>query len=266
MQKIEVNTEKFTLSKQDLFDLFLTKYGDPETTGWSPRRRLKFGYYQPSDIYEATIDKLIKNDTNWLDVGGGRAVFPSNPKLSRILSKRCKKLTAVDPSENVWENPFAHEKVQSMFEEYSTEDKFDLATFRMVAEHVVNPDSVLTKLSEVMSPSGIVVIYTINKFSPIPLITYFTPFSIHFKIKKFFWGGEEKDTFPVAYKMNTRKELKIQFLKHGFSEEYFQYLSDLSAFSRFSSLNYLELSVWKLLEYFNIRYPENNLLGIYRKN
>lgn len=252
------------LTDDDLYQLFLIKYGHPESVGWSPRRRLRFSYYQPGDYYEAIVDKLVTTSTAWVDVGGGRAIFPQNEKLSKHLAQRCKKMVAVDPSPNVHEHPCAHERHQSLFEEFETEERFDLATFRMVAEHVVNPDVVLAKLGQIMKPGGTVIIYTINKFSPVPIITYLMPFSIHFKIKKFFWGGEESDTFPVVYRMNTRRELYKLFARHGFVEKDFLYLDDLSVFSRFKFLNLCELMIWKILNSIGLRYPENNLLGIYR--
>ena len=152
-----------------------------------------------------------------------------------------------------------------MFEDFQTEEKFDLATFRMVAEHISNPEAVLSKLNKLLNPNGIVVIYTINKYSPIPLITYLTPFTLHNKIKKFFWGTEERDTFPVEYKMNTRKELNKLFMDYCFDEISFRYLDDLSTFFRFKIPNLLEIWVWKIFNTIGIRYPENNLLGVYRR-
>ncbi len=248
----------------DLYQLFLTKYGEPDQTGWSPRQRLKFGYYQPGDYYDAVVNKLVTADTSWVDVGGGRAIFPQNENLSKQVAQRCKRLIAVDPSPNVREHDYAHDYYQTFFEDLETEERFDLATFRMVAEHIVNPDAVLLKLREIMKPNGVVVIYTINKFSPVPIVTYLTPFSVHFKVKKLIWGGEEKDTFPVAYKMNTRNTLHALFTKHGFVEEEFRYLDDLSSFKSFKFLNKCELVIWKALNSIGLRYPENNLLGIYR--
>ena len=257
-------SKRHELTEADLYEIFVSKYGHPSTAGWSPKRRFSFKYHPPGDIYEATIKKLVNQNTRWIDVGGGRSLFPNNAPLSELLSQKCEKVVAVDPSQNVSENPYVHEKVMCMFEDYITDQKFDLATIRMVAEHINNPEAVLVKLTEVLNPNGLVVIYTINKFSPIPIITYLTPFSFHHKIKKFFWGGEEKDTFPVAYKMNTRKELFRLFSCYNFSEEAFYYLDDLSAFFRFKTLNLLELLLWKGLKSLNMKYPENNLLGIYK--
>lgn len=254
------------LTKAELYELFVIKHGHPDSAGPSPKRRFKFGYYQPEEIYEATINKLVNDKTQWIDVGGGRALFPHNKPLSKMLAKKCNKLVAVDPSQNVIENPYAHEKNMCMFEDFQTHERFDLATFRMVVEHIENPEAILIKLDELLKPEGVAVIYTINKFSPIPIFTYLTPFSIHFKIKSFIWGGEEKDTFPVAYKMNTRKDLSRLFSNHNFFEESFDYLDDLSAFSRFKFLNLIELMIWKGFRSIGVKYPENNLLGVYKRS
>ena len=88
----------------------IRKYGEYSSMGWSPRRRLDYGYVLPGDIYECYIDRLITANTRWLDVGGGRSVLPHNPELSRELSCRCLSLTSVDPSDNILDNPFAHKK------------------------------------------------------------------------------------------------------------------------------------------------------------
>jgi 2-polyprenyl-3-methyl-5-hydroxy-6-metoxy-1,4-benzoquinol methylase len=257
--------ERIQPNARELRELFEIKYGHPDTTGWAPRRRLHHGYFPPGDIYEATIRKLVGKETRWLDIGGGRSVFPHNEALSKMLAETCQHLTAVDPSENVLDNPYAHDKHMCMLEDYESDSKYDLATFRMVAEHIEHPSQVLNKLNSLLTPDGVVVIYTINKYSPVPLLTYITPFSWHYRIKKLFWGGEERDTFPVQYKMNTRRQLQALFTAHGFREELFMHLDDLSTLSHFKTLNFLEIGLWKVLRLFGLRYPENNLLGVYRR-
>jgi hypothetical protein len=39
--------------------------------------------------YEAVVAKLVRPESQWLDVGCGRGVFPSNPRLAQTLAKRC---------------------------------------------------------------------------------------------------------------------------------------------------------------------------------
>ena len=249
----------------ELETLFRQKYGRPSETGWSPRQRHAFGYHLPADIYEALLSRLIVPGSHWLDVGGGHHLFPENPNLSRTLAERCAVVVAVDPSDNVRANPYVHERVQSMLEDYQTERTFDVATLRMVAEHVVDPDRMVQALHRLLRPSGTVVIFTVHSRSPLTILSRVLPFGWHHPIKKLFWGGEEQDTFPVQYKMNSKEVLKRLFEAQGFREVAFAYLDDLSTFGQFRIGSYIELLCWRALNRLGIRYPENCLLGVYQK-
>jgi len=135
----------------------------------------------------------------------------------------------------------------------------------MVAEHVSDPIRVVEALKRLLRPGGKAIILTVNLWSPITVVSRFTPFGLHHPVKKLFWGGEEKDTFPVQYKMNTRKELRLLFEQQGFRESDFAYLDDLSTFGRFKHLNYVEIFAWRFFRGLRISYPENCLLGVYQK-
>ena len=252
-------------SQTELETLFLQKYGSPATTGWSPRQRHQFGYYLPADVYEALLARVIARGCHWLDVGGGHHIFPENPTLARTLVDRCELVVAVDPSDNVRDNPYVHQRVQSMLEDYRTEQTFHLATLRMVAEHVADPTRLVRALHRLLQPSGVVVIFTVNGRSPLTMISRAVPFSWHHPIKRVFWGGEEEDTFPVQYRMNSRAVLKTLFGAHGFREVSFAYLDDLSTWSQFRLGSYIELLWWRALKRIGLRYPENCILGVYQK-
>lgn len=253
-------------SELELAAVFRNKYGAPANAGWSPRQRHKFGYHLPADVYEALLARVIVPGCEWLDVGGGHQIFPANPQLAQSLSDRCGVVVAVDPSDNVRHNPYVNECVQSTLEDYQTERKFHVATLRMVAEHVSDPVPVVQALHRLLRPSGIVVIFTVNRRSPLTILSRAVPFRWHHPIKKLFWGGEEEDTFPVQYKMNSRAVLKELFEGHGFLEVSFDYLDDLSTLGQFRLGSYLELLWWRALKQFGLRYPENCLLGVYQKS
>jgi 2-polyprenyl-3-methyl-5-hydroxy-6-metoxy-1,4-benzoquinol methylase len=249
----------------ELDALFRQKYGAPAETGWSPRQRHRFGYYLPADVYEALVARLIVPGCRWLDVGGGRDIFPENSALARTLADRAALVVAVDPSANVRDNPYVHERVRSMLEDYHSKRRFDLATLRMVAEHVAAPARMVGALHRLLQPGGAVVIFTVNARSPLTMVSRALPFKWHHPIKKLFWGGEEEDTFPVQYKMNSRAVLKAVFEAHGFREASFAYLDDLSTLGQFRIGSYVELVWCRTLRRLGLRYPENCLLGVYEK-
>jgi hypothetical protein len=133
--------------REDLERLFEQKYGPPSSVGWAPRRRWRFGYHLPAEVYEGVVSKLAKPGCHWLDVGGGQAIFPENPHLARELVSRCARVVAVDPSDNVHHNPYVHERHQCLLEEFEPRSPFDLATMRMVVEHVSEPSQFVEALA-----------------------------------------------------------------------------------------------------------------------
>ena len=253
------------VSPADLERLFLQKYGAPATLGWGPRRRKRFDYYIPSDGYEALVSNLIVEGCAWIDVGGGHQIFPENPGLARTLVSRCSLVVAVDPSENVHHNQFVHQRWQGTLDDYRSDRQFEVATIRMVVEHVEDPAAFVASLGRLIRPGGTAVVFTVNERSPLTLLSRVTPFALHDPIKKLFWGGDEKDTFPVHYRMNSRSKLLGLFGRHGFRERAFAYLDDLSTFGAFRFAGAVEMGAWWMLAGLGLTYPENCLLGVYER-
>lgn len=252
------------VNPEQLHGLFHRKYTG-EKVGWGPVQRLKFGYFNPDDIYEATLDTLVHPETEWLDVGCGRDIFPSNFPVAQNLSARCKVLVGLDPSDNIDENPLLHERFKGTLEAFQTDRRFDLITLRMVAEHIADPAGTAAALARLSKTGGRIVIYTVYKWSPVTVLSSAVPFQLHHAVKRVIWRTEEKDTFPTEYRMNTRRELSRIFAAAGFREAEFQYLDDCRSLARWKWTNVLELSIWKMLQAVHIHYPEVCILGIYEK-
>lgn len=249
----------------DLDELFRLKYGEPEAAGWGPSLRRKFGYFTPDDYYEALVAQLVTPGCRWIDVGCGRDIFPSNRKLARALSDRCGLLVGVDPDITLDENPYVHQRAHTTMDEYRCPDSFDVVTMRMVAEHVENPSGLVEALARCVGQGGKVVIYTVNKYSPVPILTNFVPFAARHRIKRVLWGTEEKDTFPTRFRMNTRSRLRCLLKAGGFEEVLFARLDDCRTFGRFRSLLTVELTVRTVFRTVRLPYPEYCILGVYEK-
>ncbi len=245
--------------------VYRLKYGDPETTGWGPRMRWRFGYFNPDEHYEATVASLVTPRTRWLDVGCGRELFPSNRPLAKELSERAELLVGVDPDVTLEENPFVHQKVRVAFDDFETEQRFDLVTLRMVAEHVEHPDRVAAVFERVTAPGGVVVIFTVYRWSPVPLVTGLVPFRLRHPVKRFLWRTEEKDTFPTCFRMNTRHTLRRLMGRAGFEEARFELVDDCRSFARFKAGLWSELTAQRALRGVGLGYPERCVLGVYRR-
>jgi 2-polyprenyl-3-methyl-5-hydroxy-6-metoxy-1,4-benzoquinol methylase len=253
------------ITKDELDQVFRLKYGDNNHLGPVPRMWQQFGYTVTDNFYEAAITKLVQPGSFWLDVGCGRSIFPQNGRLAEKLASRCGLLVGVDPDANLDENPFVHKRVRGKIENYRDHRHFDVVSFRMVAEHIEDPSAVIEALARLTKPRGKVVIYTVNQWSPVSILAKILSFQMHHLIKRIIWGTEERDTFPVTYRMNTRKRLADLFNAGGFREHYFQYIDDARLFFRFPRIHRLELTVWRFFRAMGIKYPETCLLGIYER-
>ena len=251
-------------TNNELVAVFEQKYSPLTATGWGPRLRAKFGYFTPDDVYESLISRLVTTSTVWLDIGGGRDLLPTNPELATMLASRCRLLVGVDPSDNIQDNHFVHQRAQTTIDGFQTDRRFDLITMRMVAEHITDPIRAAGSIAGLLSTHGRVVIYTVNKWSAVTMTSWLVPFCLHHRIKSLLWGSEERDTFPVAYKMNTRGTLRKLFEAVGLQEEAFLYVDDCRTFARWRALSTLEILIWRLLRSFGMHYPETCLLAVYR--
>jgi SAM-dependent methyltransferase len=198
-------------------------------------------------------------------VGSGRSLFPDNPWLARQLADRASLLVGLDPDAAIDENPYLHERVRGTLEDFHPAGDFDLVTLRMVAEHITEPEAALESLKRLVRPGGKVVIYTVNQSSPLTLAAWLVPFGLHRRVKRVLWRTEERDTFPVAYRMNSRRRLGELFELNGFRQCYFAYLDDCRKFHRFRWLQRLELACWRLLKDVGLPYPETCLLAVFER-
>jgi 2-polyprenyl-3-methyl-5-hydroxy-6-metoxy-1,4-benzoquinol methylase len=261
----ETGLHQLAFTPAHLTRIFDLKYRKEPELGWGPRTRWRLGYFTPDDFYEAMVDHLMHPGADWIDIGCGRDIFPQNQNLARELAHRCGRLVGVDPDPNVHDNPFVKERHQGLIESFQTSDRFSVITLRMVAEHIEHPHAAVAKLSALSRSGGHVVIFTPSKWAPVSFVARWTPFAFHHPVKKLLWKSEARDTFPVQFKMNTRGRLRELFEGAGFAEVFFSYLPDCRLFAHFRMANTMELALWRISRALRVPYPENCLLGVYRK-
>ncbi|MDP9096908.1 MAG: class I SAM-dependent methyltransferase, partial [Pseudomonadota bacterium] len=241
MSTIDSDLAQLAVAPADSEAEFLAvKYGDLSAGGWGPRLRAQFGHVTPDDRYEYVVSQRVTPGVDWLDVGCGRHLFPHNMTLAERLAERCGSLTGIDPSKNVFENELLDARECCLLQDFKPGRRYDLVTLRMVVEHIEDPVSAAAALAALVRPGGHVIIYTVNRMSPVSLLSAATPTSLHIEVKRALWGGEDKDTFPTVYKMNTRRALAALFTAAGFVEERFEYLADTRVSNGFRWLNTLE--------------------------
>lgn len=91
----------------------------------------------------------------------------SGTRSQSIFSLQRAAHVGVNPSDTIMENLIVHERVRCTVEDYGSNRQFDVATLRMVAEHIVEPGKALDSLASLLKPGGKEVIYTPNRWSPL---------------------------------------------------------------------------------------------------
>jgi len=168
--------------------------------------RLRDRFYKDSEhpyrIFEARIERMLSQDSVLLDAGCGR----SAPVLKKYIG-RVGRLIGVELVEFV--------DVPEEIETYNTDlanipippNSVDLIISRSVFEHLQEPQSVYREFSRVLKPGGRVVFLTANMWDYGTLVARMVPNRFHAQIVKAVEGRAEEDTFPTAYRTNTRSQI-----------------------------------------------------------
>jgi SAM-dependent methyltransferase len=197
--------------------------------------RLRKRYYpdatHPYRILEGRIDARLTPDTVLLDAGCGRTA----PLLTKYIGKAARLIGVelVDftdvPAEIETHNadlarlPLAAESV-------------DLIISRSVFEHLTDPQPVYAEFARVLRPGGAVLFLTANMWDYGTLVARLVPNRFHAKIVRRVEGRAEEDTFPTAYRTNTRRAVERLARTAGLEVESFDYLSQYPNYLLFNGV------------------------------
>ena len=146
-----------------------------------------------------------------LDVGAGKG---KNNTYS--LKGNCQEIVGIDLEPGVRENPLLDRGVVgSALEMPFPDETFDVIFCIYVLEHIADPPSLVGELRRLLKPGGVLLTLTPNLWHYVSLIGLLTPTWFHkwYNAKR---GGDEDDTFPTYYRMNTLAGLRRLFSESGF--------------------------------------------------
>ena len=202
--------------------------------------RLLEKYYRgvphPYRLFEQHVEQLVtsKSVSVLMDAGCGRTV----PVLRKYLG-RVPRLIGVELVDFT--------DVPSGIETYNADlgklpldnASVDLIMSRSVFEHLTHPDAVYREFSRVLRPGGRVVFLTANMWDYGTLVARLVPNRFHAKVVRAVEGREEEDTFPTAYKTNTRGDVNRLAAASNLRVESFEYLSQYPNYLMFNGLLFL---------------------------
>ena len=181
----------------------------------------KAGNFAPDShfvIFFNRVNALINGDSVVLDYGAGRGKFldtESGWKLNLCsIKNRGAKVIGVDIDPAVLSNPLNDENYLIDGARIPLEDNsVDLIMSWAVWEHVENPEECAKELCRVLRPGGWICSWTPNKWGYVGIGARVIPNRFHAKLLRYLGVDrrQDKDVFPVAYRMNTRRRIKGLF-------------------------------------------------------
>lgn len=198
--------------------------------------RLLERYYRdvphPYRLFEQRVEAHMHGGGKVLmDAGCGRTV----PVLRKYLG-RAERLIGVELVEFT-DVPAGIETYNADLARLPLEDStVDLIMSRSVFEHLTDPASVYREFARVLRPGGRIVFLTANMWDYGTLVARMVPNRFHARVVKAVEGREEEDTFPTAYKTNTRADVNTLAANSGLKVEDFVYLSRYPNYLMFNGL------------------------------
>lgn len=189
----------------------------------------------PYRLFERKVDAIIDGGARvLLDAGCGRAV----PVLRKYIG-RVERLIGVELVEFT-DVPDGIETYNVNLATLPLADaSVDVIMSRSVFEHLTDPGSVYREFARVLRPGGRLVFLTANMWDYGTLFARLIPNRFHGRIVKVVEGREEEDTFPTAYKTNTRGDVDRLAAAAGLQVDGFEYLSQYPNYLMFNGLLFL---------------------------
>lgn len=186
----------------------------------------------PYRLFERRVDSLLGPGVRVLvDAGCGRTV----PVLRKYLG-RVERLIGIELVDFT-DVPAGIETHNADLGALPLADgSVDLIMSRSVFEHLTDPEPVYREFARVLRPGGRVVFLTANMWDYGTLAARMIPNRFHGRIVKAVEGRAEEDTFPTAYKTNTRGDVDRLAAQSGLRVEAFEYLSQYPNYLMFNGV------------------------------
>jgi len=199
-------------------------------------QRLLDRYYRddehPNRIFESRVDELVSSGAKVLvDAGCGRTV----PVLRKYRG-RVDRLIGIElvPFTDVPADIETH--VADLANMPLPDASVDVIMSRSVFEHLTDPAAVYKEFSRVLRPGGRAIFLTANMWDYGTLVARLVPNRFHARIVNAVEGRPEEDTFPTAYRTNTRKDVMRHAAGAGLRVEAFEYLSQYPNYLLFNGV------------------------------
>jgi ubiquinone/menaquinone biosynthesis C-methylase UbiE len=178
--------------------------------------------------YEDTLNEVVAEGIDWLDLGCGKRILPEwRGESEHELSRRARRLTGLDlHAPSLHENRTVTDRVLGRGGQLPFRDAaFDLLTANMVMEHVENPAEQFSEAFRVLRPGGLFVFHTPNDRAYSTRIARQVPEWAKLLAVRVLEGRDAEDVFPTHYRVNNAERITDLAVKAGFVVESIQHFA-----------------------------------------
>jgi SAM-dependent methyltransferase len=221
---------------------------------WAERLAEKYfgDSVHPYTIFEDVVRKHLRPEDALLDAGCGHGA----PVLRKFLGA-ARELVGLDVVNFDSAIPGLRLVNRDLTDTALPDASIDVVMCRSVMEHITDPENMYLEMHRILRPGGYFIFLTGNMWDYSAIIAKLVPNRYHPWIVERTQGRKEQDTFPVAYKTNTRRTVTRYANQVGFDVSSFAYLGQYPCYflfngplflvgtayekliSRFSMLNFL---------------------------
>ncbi len=191
----------------------------------------------PQQIYFERIEKLLKPEMQWLDVGCGRQLVPKwmggGEQIETKLRSKAKLVVGIDPDlAALRDNRSCQVRLQTDSAALPLADNsFDLVTANMVFEHVKAPLRLLTEIRRVLKPGGKLVVLTPNALDIVSLAARAIPNRLHPAIVSSVETRNRSEVYPTHFQFNRPRSVEAILREAGFTQWRIELLEHPDAYS-----------------------------------
>ena len=224
-------------------------------------RSLRPGYEDGVSLYARLVGRYVTPEARVLDAGCGRG------GVIELYWEGVKQAVGVDVDpDSLAEHRCLRQLVRVDLAGLPfPSSSFDLVLCSWVLEHLAQPDAVFEELARVLHVGGHLVLLAPNAWNYVTLAQRLVPGRFQHWLTRTVYARDDKDTFAVAYKANTRRALDGRLRNVGLVNEEFFFVGDPSYVAANDLLFGLAVAWEKITDWGLLRNTKVHLVASYVK-